>query len=250
MPRARQSATRSRRARAPVPPTPLAAPSATLLARPPHAWPGLGQPLGRQKVGERQPSTDGGYCKSPGTYCSQIGCTWRVCASGRALRGCTGDLAGVSFISHATLPSLHPPPGRRCRHRHASRSPAVPISSRRRRRIPGSPGRHLLARRPPPSRPDASVLRLPALTRPHLATRISLPSPSQWPSGGARKGEAVRIRRVGRSHSGCGSSSSSSGGPPHPVPALEPPRRGARPSTYSPLPRRHRCTSRPGGRVG
>ena len=51
-------------------------------------------------------------------------------------------------------------------------------------------------------------------------------SPSQWPSGGARKGEAVRIRRVGRSHSGCGSSSSSSGGPPHsaPAPALEPPR--------------------------
>ena len=77
--------------------------------------------------------------------------------------------------------SLHPPPGRRCRRRHASRSPAVTMSSRRQRHIPGSPGRHLLAHRPPPSRSNASVLGLPPLTRPHLATRISLPSPTlRW----------------------------------------------------------------------
>ena len=141
-------------------------------------------------------------------------------------------------------------PGRRSRAPHASRSPAVTRSTRRQRRIPGSPGRHLLAHRPPLSRSDASVLGLPPLTRPHLATRISLPSPTRPPLEGTLRGEAVRSRRVGRSHSGCGSSSSSSGGPPHPAPAPEPPRRGARPSTYSPLPRRHRCTGRPGGRAG
>ena len=141
-------------------------------------------------------------------------------------------------------------PGRRSRAPHASCSPAVSRSTRLRRRIPGSLGRYLAAPRPPLSRRGAAVLRLPPLTRTHLPSRISLPSPTRPPLEGTLRGEAVRSRRVGRSHSGCGSSSSSSGGPPHPAPAPEPPRRGARPSTYSPLPRRHRCTSRPGGREG
>ena len=110
-------------------------------------------------------------------------------------------------------------PGRRSREPHAFCSPAVSRSTRLRRRIPGSLGRYLAAPRPPLSRRGAAVLRLPPLTRTHLASRISLPSPTRPPLEGTLRGEAVRSRRVGRSHSGCGSSSSSSSGPPHPAPA-------------------------------
>ena len=185
VPRSSQRRADGGRARAPVTPTPLAAPSATFLARRALGWPEVGRRPGRQKVGELRPSTGGAYCKSPTTYSSQLGCRRRVCASGGALRGCTGDLAGGSSFSHRRCASLHPPPGRRWRRRHASRPPAVTTSSRRRRRIPGSPGRHLLAHRPPPSRPNASVLG-PAASHPPPSRDAHLASISHPPSVGGR----------------------------------------------------------------
>ena len=56
---------------------------------------------------------------------------------------------------------------------------------------------------PPPARLSSPLDLVPP--PPRCTCRLSpapispLASPSQWPSGGARKGEAVRIRRVGRS---------------------------------------------------
>ena len=149
----------------------------------------------------------------PGSSDSQIGCRWRLCASGVPLRRCTGAIAGVSSTLPPPRESLHPPPGRRCRSRHALRPPAHIPSSLRPRRIFGPPGRHLAAH----LRPCISFGRLRAapagsLSLSHLASRISLVSPTCLHGRGALRGQSDRIRRVGRSHSGCGSSSHSSSG--------------------------------------
>ena len=123
-----------------------------------------------------------------GARYSQMGCRWRVCATGGALLRCTGAIAGVSSTLSPPRESLHPPPGRRCRCRHALRPPAHSRSSRRQRRIPGPLGRHL----PAHPRPCISFRRLraaPLASLPpisHLASRLYLPPAS---SGEAPFGE-------------------------------------------------------------
>jgi len=52
--------------------------------------------------------------KSPGAHNSQIGCRWRVCASGGALLRSKG-LSGAELRAPTSRESLHPPLGRRCR---------------------------------------------------------------------------------------------------------------------------------------
>ena len=219
MPRSSQRLALARRARAPVTPTPLAAPSATFLARRAPGWPEVGRRPGRQKVSERRPSTGGADRKSPTADRSQLGCRRRVCATGRALRWRTGDIAGRTSFSHRRCASLHPPPGRRWRRRHASRPPAVTTSSRLRRRIPGSPGRHL----PAPLSSPTSFRRLraaPAGSHPPPSPASHLALISQPEAYGRRPAGRVGSNPAGgRSHSGCGSSSGSSSSPRHPAPA-------------------------------
>ena len=158
---------------------------------------------------------------------------------------------------------LWPPPSRTdaaraCTHPRADDGDvATPLARRRSPRRAGFggafPGRPAaicppLSRRPPPS--VASVLRLPALTRRHLPPRISHSSPSPRPTGGALRGESVQIRRVGAATVAAVAVVAAVAALATPRPPPEPPPRGARPSTYSPLSRRHRCTSQPGGREG
>ena len=111
MPRSSQRLALARRSRAPVTPTPLAAPSATFLARRAPGWPEVGRRPGRQKVSERRPSTGGAYCKSPTMYCPQLGCRRRVCATGRVVRGCNGEIARSQLLLAPTLREPAPTPG-------------------------------------------------------------------------------------------------------------------------------------------
>ena len=219
MPRSSQRLALARRARAPVTPTPLAAPSATFLARRPPGWPEVGRQPGGQKVGESRLSTGGAAQKSPTTATFSSSCRRRVCASGRAVRVLRAAIACYISFSHRRCASLHPPPGRRWRRRHASRPPAVTTSSRLRRRIPGSPSRHL----PAPLSSPTSFRRLraaPAGSHPPPSPASHLALISQPEAYGRRPAGRVGSNPAGgRSHSGCGSSSGSSSSPRHPAPA-------------------------------
>ena len=98
-------------------------------------------------------------------------------------------------------------------------SPAVSRSTRLRRRIPGSPSRHL----PAPLSSPTSFRRLraaPAGSHPPPSPASHLALISQPEAYGRRPAGRVGSNPAGgRSHSGCGSSSGSSSSPRHPAPA-------------------------------